>query len=358
MPPTQDHRLCHLGPNKGVPPWIEASGSLRESPDHAFSAILVHGKSYQKHEQHWYDEGNFGFLVGTTAFRLHRSILSRRSSSIADMFRTHQHSFAISETSSPEDTIAGVPFVELPDQPEDFAHVLDFIYPDSLPAARTAHLGVMDLMGVVKFAGKYLIKDLEGWAISTLGAEHLLPSTKSSPKALLENKSLYADPDFCVEVVRFSRECRLPQFLPLAFYALATAEWDQTAGGAFYLDQLSAQDRASVHEGRLALSKSVLENVPSLSEKLLRRENCTQGDCKEMQWVNPSVRWKGLMLHPLEELDLRRNSKFAKFCVDCKSNAVTQFQTIHDDLLGRLTEFFKLESKIVDSERSTTATDR
>ncbi|KIO25656.1 hypothetical protein M407DRAFT_236844 [Tulasnella calospora MUT 4182] len=331
---------------KSIHSVIEATGPPQELPDLAASTLLIHGKRYRKHEHHWYEEGNFGFLVGDIAFRLHRSILSRRSSVISDMFRTPQPLFPIPEISNSGDNVIGVPFMELQDRAEDFAHVLDFIYPNSLPAAQTGHLGVKDLMGTVRFTGKYLIDDLKEWAISALDAR-LLPSAKLSLKALRETPSLYADSKFCVEIVQFSRECSLPKFLPLAFYALATAEWDQIPGGVSCLDQLSSQDRARVHEGRLALNKAVLEKVVSLSEKLPRREDCTQGDCKPMEWVNPSIRWKGLMLHPLEELEVRIESKFAKFCVDCKKNVVNKVQAVRDDLMVRLTEFFKLESTIV-----------
>ncbi|KIO15676.1 glycoside hydrolase family 55 protein, partial [Tulasnella calospora MUT 4182] len=329
---------------------IEASGPPQEFPDLAASTLLIHGKRYKKHERHWYEEGNFGFLVGDIAFRLHRSILSRRSSVISDLFSTPQPLFPIPELPSSGDNLIGVPFMELEDRAEDFAHILDFIYPNSLPVVQTRHLGVKNLMGIVRFTRKYLINDLKEWAISTLDS-HLLPHAsrgQSSPlKALLDKPSLYADPKFCIDIVHFSGECSLPKFLPLAFYALATAEWDQILGGASCLDQLSAQDRTRVHEGRLALSKAVLEKIPSLFEKLSSREGCTEDGCNSTKSLEPSTRWKGLMLHPLEELEsLKVGWPFrTRFCVDCQK-LVNQTQTIRDELKGRLTEFFKLEPKV------------
>ncbi|KAG8900597.1 hypothetical protein FRC00_012168 [Tulasnella sp. 408] len=236
-----------------------ARDSDQGSRDITTSALLVSGRTFERHERHWYEEGNFVFLVGNTAFRLHRSILSMRSPVIADLLRIPHPLLPITEKTNPEENMIGVQSVELNDHAEDFAHVLDFIYPTSLPGTQTGHHKVEELMGVIRVTGKYLIEDLKEWAISALGAAHLLPSAKSSPKALLENKSLYADPNFCVKIVQFSRECSLPRFLPLAFYSLATAEWDLVPGGASCLDQLSPQDRTRVHEGRLALSKAVLE---------------------------------------------------------------------------------------------------
>ncbi|KAG9045129.1 hypothetical protein FS837_006987 [Tulasnella sp. UAMH 9824] len=336
---------------------LQSSGSGTPNPLQEFldlppSTLFINGKRYKKHEQHWYEEGNFGFLVGDTAFRLHRSILSRRSSVFSDMLSTPQPLFPILEASNAQDNIIGVPFTELQDRAQDFAHVLDFIYPSSLPAARTEHLGVKDWMGVIRFTGKYLINDLNKWAISALDA-HLLTSSKTSLKALLQKPSTYKNPQFCVEIIQFSKECSLPRFLPLAFYALATAEWDQIPGGASCLEQLSSQDRTRVHEGRLALSKAVLEKMPSLFEKLSSRDSCTQEGCKPTKEQEPSTRWKGILLHPLEELapEPRRGSWFSGMfrglgsCVDCQK-VVTHTHTVRDELKGRLTEFFKLESKV------------
>ncbi|KAG8917373.1 hypothetical protein FRC01_002496 [Tulasnella sp. 417] len=321
------------------------------------STLLIQSKRYKKHGRHWYEEGNIGFLVGDTAFRLHRSVLSRCSSVISDMSRTPQPLFAISESFNSEDNIIGVPFVELQGQAEDFAHVLDFIYPNSLPTARTGHLGVNDLMGLVRFTGTYLIEDLKEWAISTLGTQ-LLTSGRSSFKSLLQNRSLYADPNFCVKIVKFSRECSLPKFLPLAFYGLSTAEWDQIPGGAACLDQLSPEDRTRVHEGRLALSKAILEQTPSLFENISARERCTQNGCNPTKSQEPGTPWKGLILHPLEELeslDSRRTSwwkglRGSTLCEDCRKGA-TQIQTARGELMGRLPELFKLESKVAEANQ-------
>lgn len=321
-------------------------GSDRESLDPTVSTLTINGKPYKKHGQHWYEEGNVGFLIGSTAFRLHRSILSRRSPVISDLLLTPQPLLPIIENTNPNDNIIGVLFVELHDRVEDFAHVLDFIYPNSLPAAQTEHLGVKDLMGVVGFTRKYRIDDLKEWAVSKLGADHLLPSPDSSVKVILGKKTLYGDPKFCVELIQFSRECLLPQFLPLACYALATTGWDLIPGDATCLDQLSPEDRNRIHEGRLAVNKAVLEKVSKSPEKIPRRENCAQDDCRPMVWSNSGARIKGLMLHPLQELETRLTFSFAVLCADCVVNVLAQTRTFRDDLMGSLTEFFKLESNV------------
>ncbi|KAG8923582.1 hypothetical protein FRC01_012588 [Tulasnella sp. 417] len=107
--------------------------------------------------------------------------------------------------------IDGVPFVMLHDDVRAFAHVLDFIYPSTLPAAPTEHLDVQDLMGMVRLAGKYLIDDLMEWAVSKLGKEFLLQPENKEFKETLEDWERYMDPEFCVKVIQFSRECSLPQ---------------------------------------------------------------------------------------------------------------------------------------------------
>ncbi|KAG8900596.1 hypothetical protein FRC00_012167 [Tulasnella sp. 408] len=119
---------------------------------------------------------------------------------MSDLLRIPQPVFSIPENINSEDNIVGIPFVELNDGVEDLAHVLDFIYPNSLPAAQTEHLGVKDLMGVVRLTGKYIINDLRGWAVLKLGTEHLLTTENTWFKTALESPTLYADPKFCVEV--------------------------------------------------------------------------------------------------------------------------------------------------------------
>lgn len=223
----------------------------QDSEDLSQDPVVIKGQRYWKHDDHWYEDGNMAFLVETMAFRLHGSVLSRRSPVMANLLSLPLPAppYPFDESDNSDAIIDGVPLVVLHYKVRDFAHVLDFIYPNSLPAARTGHLDVHDLMGMMRLAGKYLIEDLLEWAVSKLGKEFLLlPETRSFKEAL-EDFERYRDPHFCVQIIQFSRECSLPQFLPLAFYALATTDWDMFPGAATCLEELSSEDQCRIHEG-------------------------------------------------------------------------------------------------------------
>lgn len=335
------HTKCR--PYSSVDPGTPFNlGALSENP------LTVKGRRYSKHENHWYEEGNIAFLVGKIAFRLHESVLFRRCPGL------ELHVACLLQPSSPNDftesdnteiIIGGLPFYELDDKVEDFAHVLDFIYPSNLPAARTKHLDAHDLMGMVRLAGKYRIQDLLDWAVSKLGAEFLLrPDHRSVAKPLMD-KDRYSNPEFCVQVIQFARECSLPQFLPLAFYALATMDWGAHPGSITCLGHLSQKDQCRVQEGRLALAKEVCRTAFTMPENHGAGSKCIPflcGTIHPRMWTYAEARWESLMFHPLEELENRLTLAYAPLCVNCKAAIKRRTQTFRDSLLQRLPDFFSL----------------
>ncbi|KAG9024890.1 hypothetical protein FS837_005156 [Tulasnella sp. UAMH 9824] len=86
-------------------------------------SVFIKDRSYTRHSKHWYEDGNFGFLVEEIAFLVHRSVLSRRSSFMADLFSLPQR--APSEPDGNLNTvdsslvIDGAPYVILRDKAED-----------------------------------------------------------------------------------------------------------------------------------------------------------------------------------------------------------------------------------------------
>ncbi|KAG8909478.1 hypothetical protein FRC01_006908, partial [Tulasnella sp. 417] len=289
---------------------------------------------------HWYNDGSFGFLVEDTAFLLHASVLSLKSAVMADLLSLPQPSNTLNapnDGSHGDLVLNGVPFVVLHDRAVDFANVLDFIYPRTLPLARTSHLDADDLMGIVRFAGKYLIDDLKDWAVMELSDNHLILPQDSSSKYYLDRH--YSNPNFCVEVIQFARECSLPGFLPFAFYALATEDWDRRPLEDIHcLDQLSLEDRHRIHCGRIALTRAVVEKGCERPEYGIARELCPSAGCRKghdiAQWTNPSVLWNELLLHPIEELEMRIGYQNGLFCDDCIDEMQNEAQVIRDDLVS------------------------
>ncbi|KAG8909055.1 hypothetical protein FRC01_007173, partial [Tulasnella sp. 417] len=245
--------------------------------------IIIGGREYAKHPVHWYEDGNVGFLVEEIAFLIHRGVISRKSSVIKTLIDSP--STMLPEGSTPTSgqphltSPHGIQFVPLgaDDRAIDFARALDFVYPDVLPSTRAPLWSAVDFMGLVRLTHKYLIQDLKTWAVSKLERKHLLlPRDKSVTGAL--KKTYSNDPTFCVDVIRFSLQCQVPQFLPLAFYALATMEWsDHPREAALCLDQLSPADRCRLIEGRGALTKAVKAKDSSIFESGLMEGCCPEG---------------------------------------------------------------------------------
>ncbi|KAG8900595.1 hypothetical protein FRC00_012166 [Tulasnella sp. 408] len=319
------------------------SGDLSRNP------LVIGGKVYLKHQRHWYEEGNIAFLVERAAFRLHGSVLSRRSTVMADLMNVSRHSPSNSSADPDNQNIiiGGVPFVVLRDKKaKDFAHVLDFIYPNTLPAVQTKHLDVHDLMGMVRLAGEYLIHDLLEWAVSKLGDEFLLrPDHRSFAKAL-KDEERYSDPEFCVKVIQFSRECSLPQFLPLALYALATKDWSARHGAIACLQQLSREDQYRIHEGRVALTKEVFKKAFTMPENHGAAVKCKSWSCsyiKPTMWFDARERWENLMLYPLEELEHRLSLTPASLCKECITMLRSRTLAFRDRLVQQLTNLFMLD---------------
>lgn len=303
---------------------------------------------YLKHQRHWYEEGNIAFLFERAAFRLHGSVLSRRSTVMADLINVSRPS--PSDSSADPDNrnliIDGVPLVVLHDKAKDFAHVLDFIYPNALPAVQPKHLDVHDLMGMVRLAGKYLIQDLLEWSVSKLGGQFLLlPDHHSFAKAL-KDEERYLDPEFCVKIVQFSRECSLPQFLPLAFYALATKDWSARPGAVTCLQQLSREDQCRIHEGRVALTREVFRKAFTMPENHGAAVKCKSWSCnyiKPTMWLNARERWENLMLYPLEELEHRLSMRHTSLCKECNTTIRSRTLAFRDSLARQLRNLFTLD---------------
>lgn len=302
---------------------------------------------FWKHKDHWYKEGNIAFLAGSEAFRLHESVLSRRSPVIANLLSLPVPAppSPFEESDNRDVIIDGVPFVVLQDNAKDFANVLDFIYPNTLPAARTEHLDVQDLMGMVRLAGKYFIEDLMEWAVSRLGKAFLLQLENSEFKEALEDWERYLDPHFCVQVFQFSRECSLPQFLPLAFYALATKDWETLPLDTACLEELCSEDQFRVHKGRVSLIKEVIREAFKMPENHGEAGKCRSWICsnpRPTMWTDPKKRWENLMLHPLEELEARLSFSYSSLCRECQTGLKRRTRELRDQLVHNLTELFSL----------------
>ncbi|KAG8891297.1 hypothetical protein FRC01_014780, partial [Tulasnella sp. 417] len=228
--------------------------------------VTIGGAEYRRHPTQYYEDGNFIFIVETTAFRLFQGILTRRSAVIKDMLGLPQpkQSDSMEEGDQQQLTLDGVPVVELQDEASDFALLLDFMFPRNCLSYPTVDW--RRLLKLVQIAQKYGVED-----VYTLASKRLaktLPTVAGGG----QDVSIYKDPLVAVEVIESSRLTGLPVFLPLAFYSLSTMEWsnpDTIESGA--LARLSARDQVRVHQGRASIQAEVMKKLFS------RWENSTGG---------------------------------------------------------------------------------
>lgn len=85
----------------------------------------------KKHSELWWEDGNVILVAEKTGFKVHRSIISRRSSVFNDMF-------AVSGLSD-QATFEDIPVVYLSDGSEELAYFLDAMYNGMRCAHFSAH---------------------------------------------------------------------------------------------------------------------------------------------------------------------------------------------------------------------------
>ncbi|KAG9043287.1 hypothetical protein FS837_009773 [Tulasnella sp. UAMH 9824] len=322
----------------------QRANSPQRIPD---GGVVIDGRVYKKHYRHWYEDGSFGFLLEGTAFLLHRSLLSRRSSVMEDLFTLPQGTPADDPdlTNRATATFNGISFATLHDKADKFASLVDLLYPATVSNKAREDLDAVQLIRVTLLADKYLFQDIKEWATEELESKHLLVGEGDRPLAALHDGK-YSDPGFCVQVVQFARTCSLPQFLPFAFYALATADWTKRPGEGFLLlDALSPQDRCRIQEGGIMLTQAVLKQAYNMPENGNSGTKCSNRGCSQdsTMWTDPHGRRWRLHFHPLEELQHRLFITYDYHCDPCVTSLKKRTRAFRDDLVTHLKEYFQLE---------------
>lgn len=301
--------------------------------------ILSDGKQCQAHYTHYYDDGNIAFLVEDYVFRLFRSVLARRSEVMKALFTLPQ------PASANEPTLDGVSIIRLQDTMIDFAAFLDFIHPPASPPRWATVPRWRALFGALKIARKYGVDDIEIQALK--GLDGVLPTTLDT----FERSTVYATLNATVQVVNLSRELDLEQFLPLAFYRLATLSSQNISSSQTMavLCRLSSQDLVRLHVGRAAIQDALVNQAYYLPDmnphawRCLCNRHCPRGGPTTVALANKKG-WMTLLQFPLEELRLRiRNSSiYGDFCDDCNEHLRERVKQLQATLFANLRLYFKL----------------
>lgn len=103
-----------------IPADIVTEASRKRAKKPKVSLPLAQRK---RHNTLWFEDGSVVLSTPDVLFRVFRSTLSRHSPIFRDMFSLPQ-----SSNVPEEETMDGVPVVELHDDPEDLAHLLSALH--------------------------------------------------------------------------------------------------------------------------------------------------------------------------------------------------------------------------------------
>ncbi|KAF9046128.1 hypothetical protein BJ165DRAFT_1345221 [Panaeolus papilionaceus] len=150
--------------------------------------------NWRRDDEFYYEDGSCIILVEDVLFNVHRSMLSRDSSSFKTMFSLPQG----------QNTVEGYsdrnPIMLVGDTPEEFKHFLWALYalPPELALVTSSDANITLLIDIGRVSNKYSFKSLETWALDAiqkyvtqkpspiLGSPHSQHNPKQSPAIIAD----------------------------------------------------------------------------------------------------------------------------------------------------------------------------
>ncbi|KAF8811549.1 hypothetical protein BYT27DRAFT_7221403 [Phlegmacium glaucopus] len=134
-------------------PILEIGGSLQN-----------YHRSWKRDEEFYLEDGSCVLLVGDILFNVHRSILSKDSSSFKSMLSLPQGDLVTEGQSEDK------PIVLSGDTPEEFRHFLWALYalPWELKIITSPDANLVYLIDIARVANKYSFKSMETWSLDVI----------------------------------------------------------------------------------------------------------------------------------------------------------------------------------------------
>ncbi|KAG9004995.1 hypothetical protein FRB90_010612 [Tulasnella sp. 427] len=329
-----------------------------EEPQHL--SITINGVSYTKHSRHWYPDGNVVFTAQKSAFRLFKSFLIRRSAVMAFMLADPPLiPPPDDESNAPKERIMfeGVHVVQMHDPAFDVALLFDTILPQpGIVSPISSETPSMRLLGLAEIAQKYQMNDVVSQTIEHLAK--VLPTTdawRSPPNSL--------SPAEAIRVIDWAHRCKFGQFLPMAFYILATTQWDSANISLGAINLLQPQDQFRIQHGRVQLQTDILKFALSRWENNCRGSSKPEKGCPNRSllcwtgyegkaWASSAdvERWTNLLLHPLEELAIRAHNRklvpLNSICRACHEQFVRANSRMARELVDNMDKIFGLRGEV------------
>ncbi|KAG9036608.1 hypothetical protein FRB95_008442 [Tulasnella sp. JGI-2019a] len=314
-------------------------------------------EKYVRSGDHWHEDGSVVLIAGRVKFKVYSGMLARRSEVFMNLFAIPQPTNGGRRDSvgpGSSDTqlmMDGVPAITLQDDPSELTHLLDLVLPIASPYKPFESPSFEALSATLKLATKYCFDDLREWAMSHV--LHRFPHTLDEVAAH-PNLSVYKDPVVAARLVNLAHDCDLPKLLPMAFYALASFNWD----GSLDLYQkalgyLSSRDQARLGVGRLKMQEDVLSRATTMPENGLTGQHCQRltaegHECligmPSVIWGNIVERFQSLVRDPIREYGVRMATKghYYSLCSECEEAVISRSESARKELFESLPSLFQL----------------
>ncbi|TCD63692.1 hypothetical protein EIP91_005097 [Steccherinum ochraceum] len=230
---------------------------------------------YKRSENFWLRDGNVILVAEKTAFRVHQSVLERKSVVFQDMFGVPQPEEA--------ETLEECPLVHVSDTAEDITHMLSVLYDGDRFLNMNTSISMKMVFALLQLGIKYQIDYLRDEAISVLEviyppsfAKYVLYQQSNSTLRVTE-QTYTQDP---IVVINLAWKHNLPSLLPGAFFVCALLPNRTLAAAAAgapakddQLTKLSVDDLVRCLNGREALQSMFLDRYAFLDKGVVT-EGC------------------------------------------------------------------------------------
>ncbi|KZT09932.1 uncharacterized protein LAESUDRAFT_645250 [Laetiporus sulphureus 93-53] len=241
----------------------------------------------------WLADGNVVLLAGDHAFRVHQSILCRRSDVFHNLFRVPQ----------PEggEMIDGCPVVCLSDSRHDVRCLLKALYDGSSFPDPQTRWEFWTLAALIRMGHKYEMAAICASALDCMktGFPEDLDAWLDVCASGLESERMTFEAEHAIVAIRLARLTQTDSMLPAAFYLCCQLDSRHLIDGVTDIDGvkhvLDPEDLARCIDGRAQLQG----NVNALAARILKPKAdamCSKRDtCRgEMQMVRDRLLYEGM----------------------------------------------------------------
>ncbi|TCD63699.1 hypothetical protein EIP91_005104 [Steccherinum ochraceum] len=196
-------------------PRTDVSEPTKENPsESAYEQGLV-----------WWEDGNLVLVAEYVAFRIHKSMLARKSQIFCDMFSIPQPSNS--------DQYDGCPVVHMSDSAKDVSHVLSVLYDSEKYIDPKEGIDFDVIAAMLKLGRKYQMDQLVNLAVTLL--QTLYPPTLFHYDKVLtvtfSGRRVARKTSHHISVLNLARRFELHQLLPPAFLACSQFSYQELVNG-------------------------------------------------------------------------------------------------------------------------------